>query len=97
MQKRFALSLLAGFMLSPAFAAVDLNTASKEELDAVKWITPAKAQAIVDYRKEHGPFKSVDDLKHVKGFGDKSIAKLSGELTVGGALAAKDGAAAKKR
>lgn len=69
--------------ISMAFAAVNLNTASVDELDAVKGIGPSKAKAIVDYRTKNGPFKSVDDLKGVKGFGEKSVAKLRTELTVG--------------
>lgn len=69
--------------ISMAFAAVNLNTASVDELDAVKGIGPSKAKAIVDYRTKNGPFKSVDDLKGVKGFGEKSVAKLRPELTVG--------------
>lgn len=70
-----------------AAAAVNLNSASVEELDAVKGISPAKAKAIVDYRSKNGPFKSLDELKSVKGFGDKSVAKLQGELTVADAAA----------
>jgi competence protein ComEA len=66
-----------------AFAAVNINTATVEELDAVKGITPAKAKAIVDYRSNNGPFKTLDDLKAVKGFGDKSVAKLKDELVIG--------------
>jgi len=69
--------------ISLAYAAVNLNTASVDELDAVKGIGPNKAKAIVDYRAKNGSFKSVDDLKGVKGFGDKSVAKLRSELTVG--------------
>ena len=70
-----------------AAAVVDLNSATVTELDAVKGIGPAKAKAIVDYRDKNGPFKSVDDLKGVKGFGAKSVEKLRPELTVGGASA----------
>ncbi len=84
--KKLLLALFAFFAFSfGAFAAVNLNTATKEELDAVKGIGPVKAQAIIDYRKQHGPFKSVDDLKSVRGFGEKTVAKMRGELTVNGA------------
>lgn len=78
----FAL-FLAGISL--AMAAININTASVDELNAVKGIGPSKAKAIVEYRDKNGPFKSVDDLKAIKGFGDKSIAKLRGELSVGDA------------
>ena len=85
------LALLASINL--AFAAVNLNTATASELEGVKGLGPAKAKAIIDYRSANGPFKSVDDLKGVKGFGEKSIAKLRGELTVDGAGVAKPAAA----
>ncbi len=74
---------------SVAFAAVNLNTATKEELDSVKGIGPVKAQAIIEYRQKNGQFKSVDDLKNVKGFGEKSVENIRSELTVSGASAAK--------
>jgi len=80
-----ALALLAQLGLSvPALAALNINTASQDEFVALhKGLGPAKAQAIIDYRKANGPFKSVDDLKHVKGIGAKRLEKLRPELTVG--------------
>ena len=90
MMKKLLLALIAFFAFtSMALAAVNLNTATKEELDGVKGVGPVKAQAIIDYRKKNGPFKSVDDLKNVKGFGDKTVAKMRSELTVDGAAPAK--------
>ena len=65
-----------------ALAAVNLNTATKEELIALPGIGPAKAQAILDYRKANGAFKSVEELKDVKGIGAKRFEKLKGDLTV---------------
>lgn len=70
-----------------AHGAVNLNTASRDELVAVPGIGPSKAQAIVEHRQTHGPFKSVDDLKQVKGFRDKLVERLRPELTVAGAPA----------
>ena len=72
------------FSINMAFAAVNLNTATASDLDGIKGIGPSKAKAIIDYRSKNGSFKSVEDLKNVKGFGEKSIAKLKGELSVGG-------------
>ncbi|MBI5437165.1 MAG: helix-hairpin-helix domain-containing protein [Nitrosomonadales bacterium] len=88
--KKLLLILLAFFAFSGmALAAVNLNTATREELDGVKGIGPVKAQAIIEYRTKNGLFKSVDDLKNVKGFGDKTVAKMRSELTVDGAVPAK--------
>jgi competence protein ComEA len=65
-----------------AFAAVNLNTATKDDLIALHGIGPARAQAILDYRKANGPFKSVDDLRNIKGIGAKQLERLRPELAV---------------
>ncbi len=66
----------------PSLATVNLNTATRDELVAVPGIGPTKAQAIVDHRTAKGPFKSVDDLRDVKGFRGKLVDRLRPELTV---------------
>ncbi len=68
--------------LAAAAGPVNINTANLDELVALSGIGPSKAQAIIDYRKAHGPFKSVDDLKLVKGIGAKRLEKLRADITV---------------
>ncbi|MEW6679011.1 MAG: ComEA family DNA-binding protein [Pseudomonadota bacterium] len=87
MKKLFGSLLLGVFMSLPAWAAVDLNTATQSELESVRGIGPAKAQAIVAHREKNGPFKSLDDLASVKGFGEASVAKVKDQLSVGAAKA----------
>ncbi len=72
-----------------ALATININTATKDELIALPGIGPSKAQAILDYRKAHGPFKSVEELKDVKGIGAKRFEKLKPELAVTGPTSVK--------
>jgi competence protein ComEA len=81
------LALACAAATVPALAAVDLNTATRDELVAVPGIGPTKAQAIVDHRTANGPFKSVDDLRDVKGVRGKLVDRLRPELTVAAAPA----------
>lgn len=85
-----AISLSLGSLSS--FAATDLNTASLAELQKVNGIGPKKAEAIIEYRKKT-PFKSVDELDKVPGFGKSTLDKVKGELTVSGSDKAKKTAA----
>lgn len=80
-----ALLCVMVFWASLVLAAVDLNTADKAALESIKGIGPAKAEAIIKYRTEHGAFKSVDDLVNVKGFGKKTVDKIRNEVEVKGA------------
>lgn len=82
MKKLFGSLLLALSMSVPVWAAVDVNTATRSELEAVRGIGPVKAKAIVEYREKHGAYKSLDDLTGVKGLGKASVEKLKGELEV---------------
>ena len=95
MKKLFALFAALMLICSTAFAAVNINTASQQELEALKGIGPVKAKAIVDYRAKNGPFKSVDDLKNVSGIGDKTLEKLRSEIAISGASSAAPKAVAK--
>lgn len=55
---------------------VNINSATAEEIATMlKGIGEKKAQDIVDYRTEHGPFKTVSDLGNVKGIGDATLKK----------------------
>ena len=75
---------------------VNINTASATELAGLKGIGDAKAKAIIEYREKNGPFKTVDDLRDVRGIGDKLLAQLRPSITVGpvAAVAAPAGAPA---
>ena len=68
---------------SLVLAGVDINTATLEELDSLKGVGPKKAQAIIDYRKQNGPFRSADDLRRVPGFGPKVVDGFIGDVTFG--------------
>ncbi|MFJ2646646.1 helix-hairpin-helix domain-containing protein [Streptomyces sp. NPDC087420] len=55
---------------------VGLNTATAEQLDTLPGVGPVLAQHILDYRTEHGGFRSVDELREVNGIGDRRFADL---------------------
>jgi competence protein ComEA len=61
--------------------SVDINSADAKSLAAeLNGVGEKRAQAIVDYRKEHGPFHSIEDLAKVKGVGPVVIEKNKGHL-----------------
>jgi competence protein ComEA len=86
----------SGLILSAAVAwagPVDINTADATTLAReLNGVGPARAQAIVAYRNEHGPFKSVDDLRLVKNMPQKIIDSNRDLLRMDGAKAPRAGA-----
>ncbi len=73
------------FMAVPVQAGdmVNINSATIEELQAVKGIGPKTASAIVAYRDSHGAFADLNALENVKGIGAKKLKKIENSLTVG--------------
>lgn len=83
-------SLLAALLLSlglawatPAHAGVDINSADAAELETLPGIGASKAAAIIQYRTENGPFKSIDELDNVPGIGPSTLASLRDQVTLG--------------
>lgn len=83
MRLRHALLLCCLCLAVPAFAQVDLNTATQSELESLPGIGPAKARAILEYRQQHGPFLSVEELAKVKGIGPATVERLRPEVIAG--------------
>ncbi len=73
MLKQLVVMLL---LMGTLMATMNVNKASKEELMSISGIGEKKAEAIIKHRKKHGKFKSIDDLKNVKGIGDALIANI---------------------
>lgn len=72
---------------SPAGGAVargkiNINSASAAELETLPGIGPTLAQRIVTYREEHGPFRSVEDIKNVPGIGEGRFGQIKDLITV---------------
>lgn len=63
-------------------AAIDLNAATLEQLDGLPGVGPVLAQRILDYRTEHGGFRSVAQLKNVSGIGPSRYAELESKVRV---------------
>lgn len=83
MKKWYVSLLFVLFFVTAAFAKVNINTATADELATLNGIGKSKAEAIVAYRTANGNFATVEDLTKVKGIGEKIIEKIKPEVTVG--------------
>lgn len=61
---------------------VNINTATLEQLDTLPGVGEATANKIITYREENGGFKSIEDLKNVKGIGDKKFEDMKSSICV---------------
>jgi comEA protein len=61
---------------------VNINSAGLNELDLLPGIGPVYAQRIIDYRSNNGGFKSIEEIKNVKGIGDATFAKLKDYIVI---------------
>lgn len=71
----------AGAPVGSGPVSIDVNTAGVDELDELPGIGPAKGQAIVAHRDEHGPFAEPGDLRDVSGIGQATFEGLAGLVT----------------
>jgi competence protein ComEA len=71
-----------GSTTATADAIVDLNTATLDDLDRLPGVGPATAQAILDYRRQHGRFRTVDELLEVRGIGAAKLDQLRPRVRV---------------
>ncbi|MBA2173530.1 helix-hairpin-helix domain-containing protein [Halobacillus locisalis] len=67
---------------SSASVFLPINQATKEEIEGLSGIGPSKAQAIVDYREEHGPFSSKEELLNISGIGEKTLEGMEDEIRI---------------
>lgn len=75
-------SAVVGLEAAAADGRLNVNTATAAELELLPGIGPVKAQAIVDYRAEHGAFDSAQELLNVSGIGEATLAGLIDYITV---------------
>jgi competence protein ComEA len=77
-----AMSPIPAMPTAKAASKVNLNRASADELQSLPGVGPVLAQRMVDWRKAHGRYRTIDDLQEVKGIGKKRLEQLRLLVTV---------------
>jgi len=84
MKRLFLVLVMLVAFSGVAVAAVNINTATKEELTSIKGVGEKRAQEIIDYRTKNGPFKTVDDLEKVPGIGPGLMKQIRSQVSTSG-------------
>lgn len=71
-----------GAAVSKGEEKVRINAASKEQLEKITGIGSRKAESILKYREEHGPFQKIEDLLEIDGIGVKSLEKIKDQIII---------------
>lgn len=82
MKSLYLALFLIFFFTTAAFAQININTATAEQLTSLKGIGPVKAEAIVRYRTDKGLFKTIEEIQEVGGIGEKIFANIKDEIIV---------------
>jgi len=70
------------FTSSKEDGKIRINTAAKEQLEKITGIGSRKAESILKYREEHGPFQKIEDLLEIDGIGAKSLEKIKDQIII---------------
>ena len=62
---------------------ININTSDASQLDKIPGVGPARAADIINYRESHGNFKSIEEIKNIKGIGDKTFESMKDLITIG--------------
>jgi competence protein ComEA len=78
-------SVLSGGLVSAEenMALININSADEAMLVTLDQVGKTRAQAIIQYRQDHGPFKTTEQLKEVSGIGDKIFEVIKSKISVG--------------
>ncbi len=80
--QQFSMAYAAPAKQEAPARAVNINTAGAAELETLRGVGPAIAARIMEYRQQHGGFKTPDELTQVRGIGEAKYEKLKNQISV---------------